>query len=560
MPYSAANGWSYDKPWTPYRKEAVTLTLRQSGAFDLFQGCNTNATTDCRDYNPAYCTNPSILCSPGLTAAVFPASGATVDGFSYYESIIGTGGGIRYYNRTSAAPVAVLTDRTDYLRVQAFGGKLYFLTQSGGPLGVSAMYRLDSLPTALQSTGRPAAPLFADAANNDWFDFDIGSDSLVVVASSSGLYVWRYSGVTGAWSSTLDSSVGALQSVAISPDLASIIVTTGTDIYVYGLDAGSYRNNGLPVLSAPGGFYYRGLAFLPVLPTPTATASITASATPSVTGSLTASLTLTSSPSASISQGAAASATPTTTGSPSQTGTNTPSGTPSRTGTATPTGTITPRSGPLPTSGFVLVTVGGPGYALPNTGKDITIPVSIGVYGDVQCGATNCDAPVLNRAINPWSSTANNGTDRWGNRFFTINSGNVGCVPSGPAGWSFGTTVAGSYCGATYRMARVVPADNRGSLTIAGFDVYAGFDLATAKREPSMFEMSYSGYWNVTTPCEYPGGAIQCSATHGCKIRLVNARPPTPVAVNYTSNVLQAWCPKRPTLPRWISTTVSITI
>ena len=85
------------------------------------------------------------------------------------------------------------------------------------------------------------------------------------------------------------------------------------------------------------------------------------------------------------------------------------------------------------------------------------------------------------------------GADQWGNRFATLNIGSTGC----PA-------TASNTCRATYRQGRLVRSGTQGSLTLAAYDVYEGFNLALTKREPTMVELFYTGYFNVSTPCLAP--------------------------------------------------------
>ena len=489
---------------SPYRREASTFSLRVDGNYDVFQGCKTLASTNCSLYNPAYCTNPSILCSPGLIATVFPSSVTTVDGFHYYETIVGTGGGIRYYNRSaeSRTPTPVLTDATDYGRVQAWGGSLFFFSLSGGPGGVSAMYRIDALPRALIATGR-GTPIFANAVNN-WNDFDIGSRDFIAVGAQSGLQIWRFSAANNAWSVTENSVVANIIGVAVDAAMTTVLVTTATDMYSFNVGTGAYNNNDMPIVSAPGGFAFRGVAFNPVIATSTPTASVTPSntvtpsnppsSTSSVSATATVSISITASASATISSGASISSTATNTPSPSQTGTMTSSrtgtvtttstttGTPSI--TTTPTGTMTQRAGAMPTSGFILVTIGNGAQTIPNTARDITTALTVSIYSE--CGS-GCSSPTLRSTITPWSSLANNGADRWGNRFMTLNTGSVGCN----VGSGMNNLVPGSGCFATYRNGRVVPSDNRGSVIIPGYDVYAVSSGTLVPSLASNLQMSF---------------------------------------------------------------------
>jgi hypothetical protein len=248
---------------------------------------------------------------------------------------------------------------------------------------------------------------------------------------------------------------------------------------------------------------------LPRLPAPAvvATPTPTASRTSTQTGSasITASVSVTpsppppsisASPSATLSAGASVSSTasntpsPSTTASSSRTGTGTRTGTPSVTPTATitssATATLTSMGGPVPSSAFVLVTIGSGSSVVPNTGKDLTVPVTVSVYGDC-LDSTSCFAPTLDRSIALWASNVNGGYDRYNNKLFSLNSGSVGC-PSAQT------------CRSTYRQGRVVPSGTGGSVIVAGYDVASGYDFASGKREPTTFEFYYTGRYNVTTP------------------------------------------------------------
>jgi hypothetical protein len=88
----------------------------------------------------------------------------TTDGNDFWDAGL-VDGSIRYSNRT-ASWAAVVNDRTDFPRVQAFDGALYFFSVAGGPSGASAMYRLDTLPRTAVAGGRGTA-LF-EGLSNDW--------------------------------------------------------------------------------------------------------------------------------------------------------------------------------------------------------------------------------------------------------------------------------------------------------------------------------------------------------------------------------------------------------
>jgi hypothetical protein len=137
----------------------------------------------------------------------------------------------------------------------------------------------------------------------------------------------------------------------------------------------------------------------------------------------------------------------------------------------------------------VLVTAGDGAAALPNTVADISVPLSLGVYAD--CGA-GCTGAALLRSYAPWASNANGFQDRWGSRFITINSGSLGC---GTGGYG---------CRSTFRQGRLVPSQDRGSLTLAGFDIAAGYSFSSGKREPALLELFHTGALQVTTPCTVP--------------------------------------------------------
>lgn len=85
----------------------------------------------------------------------------------------------------------------------------------------------------------------------------------------------------------------------------------------------------------------------------------------------------------------------------------------------------------------------------------------------------------------------------------------------GPAGGGLAFTLLGGGAGpatATYPRAvprwgfdqgRLVPAENRGLLTLAGYQSNAWYDptIASGKREPSILRLGANGSWNHTTPC-----------------------------------------------------------
>jgi hypothetical protein len=144
---------------------------------------------------------------------------------------------------------------------------------------------------------------------------------------------------------------------------------------------------------------------------------------------------------------------------------------------------------PYRPNNFVVIVIGDGAAAVPNLGNaDLLVPAAFSVYGE--CGAGCAQAPLertvpLNSAIAP---------DRYGNRFWTLNSGSY-CLPNGG---DLGR------CRSTFRHGRLVPSDDRSTLLSGGFDANAGYSLTSTKREPSMLRIQATGYWNVSLPCKVP--------------------------------------------------------
>ena len=237
--------------------------------------------------------------------------------------------------------------------MQVFGGRVFFI-QGNYSLGAatfsSAMWLLPSVP--LTPVAKPTSPIFtADPGLTDWNDFSIQDENTIWVAATSGLYLYSTDGSSGTWTYTLYDSVQNLLFVGVSGDGNSVYVTTADGVYAFDTSTGQYTNNGAPILTAPSGRQFRGVAAVPVLPVPsqTRTASRTSSATPSSTrtpsntpsitptptSTVSATSSLTASASQTLSVGAVASATATVTSSPSVTASA------SSTASNTPTASVT---------------------------------------------------------------------------------------------------------------------------------------------------------------------------------------------------------------------------
>lgn len=207
-------------------------------------------------------------------------------------------------------------------------------------------------------------------------------------------------------------------------------------------------------------------------------------ATPSVTRSSTATASAT----------ASATLTANTTASTTATGTftATPSGVPSP--TRTPSGTLTPNA-PFGAGSFVLSVVGDGIVSIPVLTREVTVPVTLRVYAD--CGAGCTGGPALQRVV---PINALNGLDAYGNRPLTVSgsSTTAGFSPNVPAVNPYGLTTYR----ATHRMGKLVRSDNKGMVTLTGFDVWAGFDFTAGKREPTVGYLSWRGDIKVSTPCK----------------------------------------------------------
>lgn len=229
----------------------------------------------------------------------------------------------------------------------------------------------------------------------------------------------------------------------------------------------------------------------------TPSTSLTASVTPSTTATSTTGASQTPSPSGT----GTGTVTPTTSATPSATATGTPS----------PTPTLTTMGRPLPSNAFVLMTIGDGNVQVPNLAADVLAPASFSVYTD--CGM-GCASPMLERTVPLYSGLA---TDRYGNRFWTINAGSY-CLPQGA---DLGR------CRSTFRHGRLVPSDDRSTLLSGGFDAAAGYNLNSAKREPSMLRIRGSGMYNVTL--------VRLAAGWGCSLACAAVSPacrrrlPTPL-------------------------------
>ena len=285
--------------------------------------------------------------------------------------------------------------------------------------------------------------------------------------------------------------------MALSKDEQTVFVTSGDKTRVHAFDVAS-AIFGQPLVTLTNGEQFRGIAAPPSM-SPSATQTPSQSPTSSSTASQTGSPSTTGTSTSSNTMGA----TPTQTSSGSYTATITSS--PTTSVTATRTGTMTTRGGALPASGFAVVQMGDGVTSIPNALFDVTVPLTIRVYG---CSGA-CETAQLERVITPWSSLEDGGqgagADRWGNRFITLHAGSRQCDSATNAG----------YCRATYRQGKLVPAGNDGSLIVAGYDVYAQYNLGSGKREPTFLELSYTGYFNVTTPCEW----ITHSLLHASSLR-----------------------------------------
>ena len=169
--------------------------------------------------------------------------------------------------------------------------------------------------------------------------------------------------------------------------------------------------------------------------------------------------------------------------------TATPSGTASI--TPSPSGTETQRyPASLFYGGFLLVVIGNATLQVAATGQK-AIPATVQLYND--CGP-DCTSPdlqhtyAINSAFGGDAYTPNN-------RAFTV-SGDSSVIGTGAVGAT--TWVSGF---STYHQGRVVISDDQMQVTLAGFDVWGNWPL-TAKREPSMWRLDYTGAINVTTPCK----------------------------------------------------------
>jgi hypothetical protein len=285
-------------------------------------------------------------------------------------------------------------------------------------------------------------------------DFDVdGTGTTIWAVGSFGLYKVVKDVGAGTWAAAATyADAGALVSVALSRDGTTVYATSRTAVFSFDVASSSWNNGGAAVVTAAGTEGFRGIAAVPSF-SPSSSPTRTTSPTASVTASRTPSGTASPSTTATNSFGT------TGTGTCTPSSTATPSNTITSTGTPTATGTMTTRGGPLPATGFVVVTVGAGNMSLPNLINDITVPVALHVY--TECGAGCTGAPTLLRTVSPWTALIPP-TDQWGNRFFTANSGSIQCSTSGTS------------CRSTYRMGKLVPSGTQGSVIVAGFDAWSG--------------------------------------------------------------------------------------
>ena len=184
--------------------------------------------------------------------------------------------GMRYFSLdgsvvkapTPLNPLVGFNDRNDYWRAQAFGNNdLFVFSRAGGDNNASVMWQVTGgLPTLAFSSWSPAlnAPIFTSGTGSDaWSDFAIASLQQIFTCGAYGVTVWQNTGTV--WvEDTTDRTVRDIGFCGISNDGATLYVvansqTAGTSqVYSFHAQMKQYNNNGLPILTAPSGFQYRG--------------------------------------------------------------------------------------------------------------------------------------------------------------------------------------------------------------------------------------------------------------------------------------------------------------
>ena len=159
----------------------------------------------------------------------------------------------------------------------------------------------------------------------------------------------------------------------------------------------------------------------------------------------------------------------------------------------TPSNSVTPRFGPpIIYGGFLLVVLGNATLKVSAT-TQLSVPVTVNTYAD--CGP-DCTTPSLVRAL-PLPAGFSGDTGTYGlaaDRAFALSGdGTTNGLSAAGGSWVVGFS--------TYHQGRLVMSNDKSMVTLAGFDNWGNWPL-TAKREPSMFRMDYTGYYNITTPCK----------------------------------------------------------
>ena len=200
--------------------------------------------------------------------------------------------GISYYNDQLLAPVNIIPGANDYGKIQIFEGKFYFHSISG-TAGNSLFYRYDTIP---RSPVALPSPLFqSGSVTARWMDFDVFSDRKILIGGVEGLELWQQ-GATGAWTQAYSNSdrpniVGVGLSVDRSTAYVSTASTDGSNVFSWDCARQEWFNGGQPLLTAPAGTQFRGVAAAPI------PASSTPTSTPSSTGTGTSTPSNTPSPS-----------------------------------------------------------------------------------------------------------------------------------------------------------------------------------------------------------------------------------------------------------------------
>lgn len=281
------NGWSTSTFVNVANAQDIAATSREASFFTLLPTGRWNITFPCmtatitRPANSPYACDLMNAAELPFTVALGP-TGTSHAWFSAGQAAGATPYGIKYFTPDASgtlqpvalSPVVGLADRSDYRRVQAFGGELYYFTAAGGERGESTFWRIPALPTPDYAGWSPSfsAPLFTAAgAGEQWSDFAIASRTVVyTVSPAGGLTQWAPD-ATGEWKPVAqDVSVTDTIAVGVSNDAATVYVVTsksdGTSgVHAWDVASQAYTNQGAPVVVAPPGFQFRGVAGAPIL-------------------------------------------------------------------------------------------------------------------------------------------------------------------------------------------------------------------------------------------------------------------------------------------------------